>query len=352
MLNFYPGPSRVYDEVEAYLSDAYQEGILSIQHRSDAFVAISKQLQQSLRDKLQIPNGYCILYTTSATECWEIINQAYPARQSLHIFNGAFGKKWHRYHTELSSDCQPFAFDIQERPPLEALPNTQGNALLCLTHNETSNGTKLPDNYLSQLRQRYPEDIIAIDATSSLGGVSLPWGKADIWFASVQKCLGMPAGMALLIVSEKAIDAAEAKPHRYNSLRFLVDKMQDFQTTYTPSVLHIYLLMRLMQQRGSIEQIDARIRVQAQEWYGFLAKIKVKLLVQNPEVRSDTVIAISGDESFVFQTKYMAKEAGIILGNGYGDWAKTSLRIANFPAIADDEIFVLKDFLQEFIEGK
>lgn len=42
MLNFYPGPSKVYPEVRQYLLDAYDEGILHAPHRSEQFVQMSR----------------------------------------------------------------------------------------------------------------------------------------------------------------------------------------------------------------------------------------------------------------------------------------------------------------------
>ena len=55
MLTFYPGPAKVYPEVRDYLTLAYDEGILSIPHRSDRFVQLTKNLVPLLRKKLNIP---------------------------------------------------------------------------------------------------------------------------------------------------------------------------------------------------------------------------------------------------------------------------------------------------------
>ena len=42
MISFYPGPSRIHDEVPRYVKDASTEGILSMNHRSDEFMKMSK----------------------------------------------------------------------------------------------------------------------------------------------------------------------------------------------------------------------------------------------------------------------------------------------------------------------
>ena len=117
---------------------------------------------------------------------------------------------------------------------------------MCVTQNETSNGTQIRD--LSPFRKAFPEAIIAVDVTSSLGGIELDYLQGDVWFASVQKCLGLPAGMGIMICSPKAIQRAEEINDRkyYNSLLFIHENFQKFQTHYTPNVLSIYLINKII----------------------------------------------------------------------------------------------------------
>jgi phosphoserine aminotransferase len=69
-------------------------------------------------------------------------------------------------------------------------------------------------------------------------------------------------------------------------------------------------------------------------------------LIQNPRVQSDTVVAVSGTEEYLTEIKAKAKVEGILLGNGYGPWKPYTFRIANFPAITDQEVNTLKEFLK------
>ena len=68
----------------------------------------------------------------------------------------------------------------------------------------------------------------------------------------------------------------------------------------------------------------------------------------NPELRSPTVIALQGKEKVVDEVKKQALRHDILLGNGYGAWAKNTFRIANFPAHTDEEIDLLKRFFQSY----
>ena len=343
-MTFYPGPSKVYPQVAQYLQDAFAEGALSINHRSAECMEITRGAIEGLHKKLNIPDDYHVYFVSSATEVWEIIAQSLTRQKSLHYYNGAFGEKWADYAEKLVLAIERIPFDINELPDLKNI--TDFNDVICVTQNETSNGTQIKD--LKPFRMTFPEAIIAVDATSSLGGIALDFHDGDVWFASVQKCLGLPAGMAIMICSPKAIERAEQINDRkfYNSLLFIHENFQKFQTHYTPNVLCIYLINRIMLNISHISIISENTKQRAKKWYDFLEHKGMKCLVQNPEIRSDTVITIQGTEEEINEIKALTKSHGITVGNGYGSWKNTTLRIANFPAIENIEIEALIKLLR------
>lgn len=348
MITFYPGPSKVYPQVGAYAQEAVAQGILSQNHRSPAFVELSRETIHLLKQKLEIPEDYWVFYASSATECWEIIAQSLIRRQSYHLYNGAFGKKWATYTQKLGIETSHYSFASDKALHVNALDIAPENELIAITHSETSNGTVLPQTQIRQIREKYPEQLIAVDATSSLGGVYLDFSQADIWYASVQKCLGLPAGMSLMVCSPMAIARAVAINERnhYNSLVFMIEKMRDWQTTYTPNILNIYLLNRVLQQIPFIKNTDQLIRKRAEKLYHIFENIPdLEVLSNMPETRSPTVIAVKGSLNRIAHIKAEAAQQNIVLGNGYGDWKKTTFRVANFPAIDTKEIELLRDFL-------
>ncbi len=345
-MTFYPGPSKVYPQVGQYMQDAFAEGILSINHRSPECIAITRGAIEGLHQKLNIPEDYFIYFISSATEAWEIIAQSLTKSQSVHYYNGAFGKKWAEYAQKLVFGIEEISFDINELPIID---HEKGyNDVVCITQNETSNGTQIKD--LSPFKRAFPEAIIAVDATSSLGGIELNWQQGDVWFASVQKCLGLPAGMGIMICSPQTIKRAEEINDRkfYNSLLFIHENFQKFQTHYTPNVLSIYLINKIISNVSNVSIISKKIEQQAIDWYTFYEKLENKagtVLVENSLVRSDTVIAIGGLEEEIKIIKELTKTQNVTIGNGYGSWKNTSYRIANFPAIEIFEIEKLRNIL-------
>ena len=272
---------------------------------------------------------------SSATECWEIVAQSLTQYTSLHPYGGAFGQKWMEYAHRLKPVQPPRQADV-----------------LCIVQNETSNGTQVRMPVLGQFRRDFPDALIVVDAVSSMAGIAFDWLLADVWFASVQKCFGLPAGLAVLIYSPRALHRAEEINERahYNSLLFLHENFTKFQTPYTPNGLGIYLLKCVLEHVPPIATIDRQTTQRAAGWYQFfeheMTDSPFRLLVTDPLLRSDTVIAVEGAEVDISAIKHLAKQAGFLLGNGYGDWKNTTFRIADFPAISDEEIEALKRFFK------
>jgi phosphoserine aminotransferase len=348
MLNFYPGPSKLDPNIGQYFQEAVAAGILERNHRSEAFEQLYADVVHQFQQKLQLPKSYRLLFISSATEAWEIIAQSFTKKGSLHFYNGAFGEKWFQYAQKLTANSKGLSFELNT---LADFPQDVSNSdVLAFTHNETSNGTQLTNDFIEKVRSNYAEKLIALDATSSMAGVALDWQKGDLWYASVQKCFGLPSGLGVLILSPKAIEQAEniGESNHYNSALFMLENAAKGQTHYTPNTANIYLLKRLLEDRESIEEVSAKIKERSSMLYKAIEDFNnFELLIKNAEVRSDTVLCIRMQDERIGQLKLAAQKENIILGNGYGSLKGTTFRIANFPAISDGEFDQLLNFLRE-----
>lgn len=351
MITFAPGPSKVYDSLPIYLNDAYQEGILSANHRSSAFMKLYQETEQLMRTKLHMPDDYKLLFTSSATENWEIISQSIVERASFHIYSGSFGKKWIEFAKHILPASTGLKIEANQSIDVPSLQIGEEFDLFAITQNETANASQVPMSVIEAIKEQFPEKMIAVDTTSSMAGIELDFSLADIWYASVQKCFGLPAGLGILILSPKAIEKSERKGERgrYNSLSFMLENANGYQTHYTPNVLGIYLLNRVLKDIPSIQQIDATLRSRMSRLENCIAQTKtLRMLVDNADTRSTTVMAIAGTEELITQVKKDAEKVGMQMGGGYGPLKPTSFRIANFPAITDDEFDALLEFLKKY----
>ncbi|MCA6074010.1 aminotransferase class V-fold PLP-dependent enzyme [Fulvivirga sedimenti] len=354
MLSFYPGPSQVVPETGDYMIEALDSGILSMNHRSEPFMKLLAKTKKVIYKKLEVPPDYEILFTSSATECWEIIAQSLTVELSYHIFNGAFGEKWFNYTRKIHSKTVGLKFDPEIELSPANLDFSQPSSVLCLTHNETSNGTRLKMEVMQLFREAFPEPLIAVDATSSMAGDLLDFQLADVWFASVQKCFGLPSGMGIMILSPRAIERAYqiGDNKYYNSLPFMLENFRKNQTPYTPNILSIYLLYRTLQDRASISKVNNQLRKRHEQLEKVISKqTRFAFLIKNAAVRSVTVTALESTPKNVKSLKKTALEHGFLLGNGYGEWKESTVRIANFPAITRQEWKELRDFLRSTLAG-
>ena len=345
---FNPGPAAVYPAVRQYLTDAFDEGWLSAPHRSERVTALVRQVVADLKTKLNIPQEYTVLFTGSATEGWEILTQSLTPRRSLHFYNGAFGEKWLKYAQAQRPASTGHRFGLEEVPDLSLLPaDMAGVDLVCLTQNETSTATQLREGVILNFFNRVGSALLAVDATSSMAGVNLKFVKADAWLASVQKCFGLPAGLGLLVLSPRAVAQAKEVGDKtyYNSLVPTLAQMLNHQTNYTPNVLGIYLLSRVLADREPIKTVSQHLTDRAHKLYEFFEQATpLTPLVTNPETRSTTVIGLQGPPALIEEIKRRALEAGLFIGGGYGDLKATTLRIANFPAVSDAAMAALVQF--------
>lgn len=351
MLTFAPGPSKVFDKLPEYFQDAYQQGILSANHRSPTFMDLYRDTEKQIKEKLEIPEDYRLLFTSSATENWEIITQSLVAQASFHIYSGSFGKKWFGFAEHLRPETASLVLDKNKEFRVEDLTIQGAFDIIAITQNETSNATQISNASLFAIGKKFPDKMLAVDTTSSMGGIYLDFSLADIWFASVQKCFGLPAGLGLLVLSPNAIEKAKSigEYGRYNSLNFMLENADNFQTHYTPNVLGIYLLNRVLTDMPGIrvvqEQTERRMR-QLEQLVD--SSPSLAFLVKEATNRSRTVLGVGGDEPFIKSIKKAAEAQGMQMGSGYGPLKPTSFRIANFPAITDAEFTKLTRFLENY----
>ena len=141
--------------------------------------------------------------------------------------------------------------------------------------------------------------LFLVDAVSSLGGVPIypqQWGL-DYLIASPQKCLGVPPGLGIAIVSERAIQKAERIKNRGYTTDVLeyVNASSRNQTLTTPAEAQVEALdlqlKYIMDEEGLENRFDRHRELAkfAREW----AKQKGFELFPDKRCASDTVSCFS-----------------------------------------------------------
>jgi phosphoserine aminotransferase len=345
MRSFYPGPSKVHPEVLGFIQEAFANGVVSINHRSQRFEVLLKDTLQILHEKWNIPQDYTLYFISSATEAWEIVAQSLIEEKSLHLYNGAFGKKWAHYTQQIIPHAHSVEFGLNDDlKSVAPTLSTKDFDTICLVQSETSNGT---GQLICRSNFDLQEDaILAVDATSTMGGINLPWLEADVWFASVQKCIGIPAGLGVLICSPKALKRATKlnKKVHYNDVLLMEENRKLFQTHYTPNVLSIYVLNKLAHLLPNLTEINRQTHEKARLLTDFFSQtnsFNLSFLVENPRVRLPTVLALKAESNQIQRLQDLCLKNNIELGKGYGAWKDNTIRIANFPSHTLEDFHLL-----------
>jgi len=339
---FTVGPSQLYPRVDVHIAKAVKDQIPSISHRSKTFQAIYKNTDTALRNLLSIPSSHHIFFIGSSLESMERTIQNCVQKTSFHFINGAFSQKFHDIAQSLGKKTHTqvieFGKGIDSKDIQDNIPKSV--ELICVTHTETSSGARTTPDAIKRLRRLYPDKLIAVDTVSSAPFIDFPISLVDVLFFSVQKGFGLPAGLGVIIVSDRALEKSKVTQKTglsvssYHSFESLCEKAKIWQTPETPNVLGIYLLGKVaedMLKKGMSamykeEEVKARL---LQEY--FTKSAVGHLLVKNPRHRSRSIIVVeTKNDSSEIVEELMLK--GLIVGAGYGEYKSKHIRIANYPA--------------------
>jgi phosphoserine aminotransferase len=213
-----------------------------------------------------------------------------------------------------------------------------------VTQNETSTGLWIPENQISEIANRYPDKLMLVDVVSSIPVVQLEWEKVDLAYWSVQKGFQLPAGLAVVVMSPRAIQRCQALTLQqscgaYHSLAQLAANSEKNITAETPNVLAIYLLKRAIQKylSSGLESIRTETLARATRFYEQLNYTPFRALVTSKEFQSPTVFAVVSDADISTWRANLTSQHQMYTGACYSELKPHAFRIANFPIHTEEE---------------
>ena len=345
MITFNPGPSQLSAETKADLKKAVDLQIAEFSHRSGKFSAFSEKTILGLRKFFNIPDSYKVFYTSSATDAIQLSIANCCEKKSFHFINGNFSKLFSKVAKGYYKDVNTDEVESGQQNDYANKEIPADTDFISITHNETSTGVMCNMEDITAVRQKYPEATLAVDITSSAGATEIDILEADIWLYSVQKCFGLPSGLGIFIVSEKAFNKSlELSEKGVNlgcnfTLANMWKKMEGkYQTLCTPNCLDIYLLGEVTErwnQKGGLTQNIQDTNEKFDFLNNFFASTsEITHCVLEEQYRSRTVLSMAAPESTITAIHEACKQNEIILGKGFGPLKPTAFRIANFPALS------------------
>ncbi|WP_129597334.1 pyridoxal-phosphate-dependent aminotransferase family protein [Anaerophilus nitritogenes] len=350
---FIPGPVNVSKDVLLKMATPL------IGHRSKDASILQKSISEKMKT-LMHTNNEILLSTSSGSGLMEASVRSCTRNRAAIFSVGAFGHKW--YEMAIANGITADLFSSELGKPtspkqVDEVLSTGKYDLITITHNETSTGIMNPMEEISQVIKKYPEVIFCLDTVSSLGGVNINVDDlgVDICIASTQKCLGLPPGMSICSISQKAIEAAKKVKNRgfYLDLLKLYEYIQkkDYQYHSTPSLSHMFALDYQLDKilKEGLENRFTRHKQMAnyvQQW----AKENFDLFADE-DYASYTVTTIKNTKNIsVAQLNEKLSEYGYVISNGYGNLKEKTFRIGHMAETTLEEIQTLLSIIEKIIK--
>ncbi|MBE6928321.1 MAG: 3-phosphoserine/phosphohydroxythreonine transaminase [Ruminococcaceae bacterium] len=350
--NFSAGPATmpvpVLEEVRDELLNYRGSGmsVMEMSHRSKVYQQIIDEAEQDLRDLMNIPDNYRVLFIQGgATLQFAMIPMNLMKNgKAVYIETGAWSKKaiseakkYGEVIVAASSKDRNYSY-VPDCSDLD-IPEDADYVYIC--ENETIHGTtwnKLPNT---------KGKILVSDQSSMF--LSRPCNVADygLIYAGVQKNVG-PAGMVVVIIREDLIrdDLCEKTPI-YMSYKTHNDAGSMYNT---PNCWAIYVcgkVFKYLKTLGGLEAMDKINQEKAAVMYDFLDNSKLfKGTVDKADRSLMNIPFVTGDADLDAEVVAYTKKAGF--ENLKGHKSVGGLRASTYNAMPKEGVEALVECLKKF----
>jgi aspartate aminotransferase-like enzyme len=327
-----PGPTEVSKEI---LNEQTQ---YLIGHREKEFSDLYGGITDKIARYFQLTAEFKPTVTTGSGTLWfDIIGRSIVKEKALACVNGAFSKRCAQTLASCGKQTDVLEVEMGKaiKPDMVAEKLATGKYdTLTVCHNETSSGVRSPIAEIGKMvKKEYPDIIFAVDAVSSMAGdKTIPSEfNCDIIFGSTQKCFALPPGLAVGLVSDRAIQRATQVPNRgaYTDLVDIFEFEKKHQTPFTPNVSLLYALNKRMdllleETYDKVYQRHQDMATYTQNW----AKKHFSMFPE-PGFESITVSCINSNGKDVKGLNQKLAEKGYMISGGYGKLADKTFRIGH-----------------------
>jgi aspartate aminotransferase-like enzyme len=219
-------------------------------------------------------------------------------------------------------------------------------AAVTFTHVDTSTGVAAPVEELVRVAGE-SGTLVILDSVCALGGMPLEmerWG-VDVVLTGAQKALGVPPGLALLLVSERAMNrrrALQRVPTFYADLANWETSMSDPQIYFSTHAVNLFYALQaaieIVRKEGLELRFDRHDRLSrafraGMSAYGFTS-------LTNEDVLAPTLSVLAypaGVEDAAFRERLAAH--GVVAAGCLGPFKGKGARFGHMGNISETEIF-------------
>lgn len=350
--NFSAGPAVLPEEVLRKAADEMLDykgsgmSVMEMSHRSKVFDEIIKDAEKDLRDLLNIPDNYKVLFLQggASTTFAMVPMNLMKNRVADYIITGQWAKKayeeackYGKANIVASSADKTFSYI----PDCSDLPISEDADYVYICENNTIYGTKFKK--LPNTKGK----ILVSDVSSCF--LSEPMNISDygMVYGGVQKNIG-PAGVVIAIIREDLItdDVLEGTP---TMLKFKTQA--DAGSLYnTPPCYGIYIcgkVFKWLKKMGGLEEMKKRNEEKAKILYDFLDSSELfKGTVAKEDRSLMNVPFVTGDKDL--DAKFVAEAKAAGLENLKGHRSVGGMRASIYNAMPKEGVEKLVEFMKKF----
>ena len=352
--NFSAGPAVLPEEVLKEAADEmldYQGtgmSVMEMSHRSAAYDKIIKDAEQDLRDLMEIPDNYKVLFLQGgASQQFAMIPMNLMKNGVAdYIVTGQWAKKAYnearKYGKAVkiaSSEDETFSYI----PDCSDLPIDEDADYVYICENNTIYGTKY-----KTLPNTKGKTLVA-DVSSCFLSEPVDVSKYGVIYGGVQKNIG-PAGVVIVIIREDLIpDEVDEKVP--TMLQYKIHA--DAQSLYnTPPAYGIYIcgkVFKWIKKMGGLKEMQKRNIEKAKVLYDFLDSSKLfKGTVRKEDRSLMNVPFVTGDKDL--DAKFVAEAKAAGFENLKGHRTVGGMRASIYNAMPKEGVEKLVEFMKKFEE--
>ena len=353
--NFSAGPAVLPEEV---LREAAEEmmdykgcgmSVMEMSHRSKVYDEIIKEAEADLRDLLNIPDNYKVLFLQggASQQFAAVPMNLMKNRKAGYIITGQWAKKAfaeakiYGEAVELASSADKTFSYI---PDCSDLAITDDMDYVYICENNTIYGTKF-----KELPNTKGKDLVA-DVSSCFLSEPVDITKYAIMYGGVQKNVG-PAGVVIAIIREDLI-TDDVLPGTPTMLKYKTQADND-SLYNTPPCYGIYIcgkVFKWIKNMGGLEVMKQKNEEKAKILYDFLDQSEMFKGTVAPEDRSlMNVPFVTGNDELDAKFVKEAKAAGF--ENLKGHRSVGGMRASIYNAMPKEGVEKLVEFMKAFEEA-
>ena len=322
--------------------------VMEMSHRSKAFEEIIQTAEADLRELMQIPDNYKVLFLQGgASQQFAMIPMNLMKNGVAdYIVTGQWAKKayqeaakYGKVNKIASSEDKTFSYI----PDCSDLPISEDADYVYICENNTIYGTKF-----KELPNTKGKTLVA-DVSSCFLSEPVDVSKYGIIYGGVQKNIG-PAGVVIVIIREDLI-TEDVLPGTPTMLTYKTHA--DAKSLYnTPPAYGIYMcgkVFKWIKEMGGLEAMKEKNERKAKILYDFLDQSKLfKGTVKKKDRSLMNVPFVTGDAELDAKFVKEAKAAG--LENLKGHRSVGGMRASIYNAMPEEGVQALVDFMKKFEE--